>query len=384
MRGKRNAGVFLMLLAAAFQAAAEESFLPRLVSQFEQAHREGRYAQAAMLGEGAVWLAQRVFKQPAHASGSAVRLLAESHIQQKSYAKAQYLYERLLGADGEAASSPQTGDVLMRLGDLQALQGKTAAAGAFYAQALDAHKRTLPPGQMRLTDEMIQVGNFHASIGDTPQAERLYRDAFEIRRQMLGEQDLEVSEASLVLADFYESTGHREQAERFYRLALSSQELSGNRRDRSVGITAILLARFHDSGGDAEAARRLYAKGAVTLAQSYGMRAGDLPLLDPDQGQTLQTLQPELLEEALKQSQPLAIAESLRNEAEAYISLGLASFARRAIDLSLKAYERALGPEHPELGRVIEDHARMLEQVGDRQSVRMLRRRMWELQTASP
>jgi tetratricopeptide (TPR) repeat protein len=111
------------------------------------------------------------------------------------------------------------------------------------------------------------------------------------------------------------------------------------------------------------------------------MRVSDPPLLDPAHGQTLQSLQPGLLEEAFKQSGPLAIAEALRNEAEAYISLGLSAPARRAIGQSLKAYERALGPRHPELGQIIADHALMLERIGDAENAQALRQRSWELST---
>jgi len=370
------------------QAAAGESFLPRLIGQFETASREGHHLQAVMLGESALWLSSRVFKRPESSDEALTKSLAESYAEQKHLAKAQHLYEKLLDARAAGKSpagklSTDTGDMLMRLGDLHAAQGRVDKAGALYEQALQADEQALPREDTRLTDRMLQVGNFYASLDKTEKAERLYLDALSRRRDVFGEQDASVSDAGLVLADFYDTRGDQKKAEQYYRLALASQELSSGRKERATGITSILMARFYDSHGDNNAARQAYMRGAVALAKSYGVSLRDLPLLDGEMGADFEAMQRAFVDETGAPAAPLAIAEALRNEAEAYVRLKLPAPARRAIEQSLAAHERALGKNHPGLAQIISEHADLLDQIGDTESAELLRRRAWEMRSAT-
>ncbi len=379
----RNAAVLLMSFAAVAHAAAGDAFLARVISEFETASRQGRHLQAAMLGEGAIWLSGRIYKQPDLVSQESTKLLAEAYASQKHYIKAQRLYENLLsGREKSGASiSAESGDMLMRLGDLHALQGKIPETESLYSKALDVQQKAMPRRDPRLTEGMIQIGNFYTSLGKPKEAEQLYKSAFDVRRQVFGEQDTSVSDASIVLADFYETQGDAGKAEQFYRLALSSQELSGARRDRLVGVTALLLARFYDAHGDTAASERFYMRGAVTLAQSYGMSVRELPLFGAASPDSLGAVQPELLEEAMKYSGPLAVAESLKNQAQAYVQLRMLVEARLAIEHSIAAYERALGADHPEFSSILEEHAKMLQAIGDSESAQALLRRALDLRS---
>ncbi len=382
-QGPRNAAIFLVLLAAGVQAAAGESFLPRLIGQFETASREGRHLQATMLGESALWLSSRVFKRPASSDEAMTKILAESYADQKHLAKAQHLYEKLLDARPAGKSSADTGDMLMRLGDLHAAQGRVDKASTLYEQAVQADEQALPREDTRLTDRMLQVGNFYASLDKPEKAERLYLDVLSRRRDVFGEQDASVSDAGLVLADFYDTRGDQKKAEQYYRLALASQELASGRKERATGITSILMARFYDSHGDNNAARQAYMRGAGALAKSYGVSLRDLPLLDGEMGADFEAMQKAFVDETGAPAAPLAIAEALRNEAEAYVRLKLPAPARRAIEQSVSAHERALGKDHPGLPQIIAEHADLLDQIGDKESAELLRRRAWELRSAT-
>ena len=370
---------FVVFLSVTAQVAAGESLLPKLLAKFEEALSQGKPVEASLMGEGSLWLANRVFSNQESAAEieRSMELLAESYVSQRHYANAQRVYEELLVKKSQktGAETPEVATVLWRLGDIQAMQGNTQPAWTLFENAMAIERKTVPRKDPRLTDHMISLGNFYSSLGKAEFAEKYYMNALSIRMETFGEQHPSVASATLVLAEFYRAQHQSEKAEQFYKVALSAQSLNGgDDKELNTGMTSILMARFYDTQGNAEQSQSFYSRGAVTLAKSYGISAKALPSLD---AAVIAELEPgeSNISRALEQLTPLQIAESLKNEAEAYVKLKVANRARRAIEQSLEAYERVLDPSDAELSKIMLEHADMLKQIGDKYAGDLLERR---------
>jgi len=244
--------------------------------------------------------------------------------------------ERL--ARAEARTSEEVSDFLaglFRVSEPSAVDVNSITARDVLDRGVERIRGELsgePEVQSRLMLEMAKV---YAQLGLLPEADRLFEEALDIRRQLSSFDNNQVSEALAGLAGVRHLAGKHEESIELYNEAIQLGEAAGDDRNvlwlatmyRSLGGVYDTLARNADSLATLQKARSMLETSGYTTSAEYG--------------------------------------RVLRNIGVSHWTAGDFEAARTAYEESLRVYDQALEPGHPEMSYVVNSLAILNYNLGD-------------------
>jgi len=244
--------------------------------------------------------------------------------------------ERL--ARAEARTSEEVSDFLaglFRVSEPSAVDVNSITARDVLDRGVERIRGELsgePEVQSRLMLEMAKV---YAQLGLLPEADRLFEEALDIRRQLSSFDNNQVSEALAGLAGVRHLAGKHEESIELYNEAIQLGEAAGDDRNvlwlatmyRSLGGVYDTLARNADSLATLQKARSMLEASGYTTSAEYG--------------------------------------RVLRNIGVSHWTAGDFEAARTAYEESLRVYDQALEPGHPEMSYVVNSLAILNYNLGD-------------------
>ena len=244
--------------------------------------------------------------------------------------------ERL--ARAEARTSEEVSDFLaglFRVSEPSAVDVNSITARDVLDRGVERIRNELreePAVQTRL---MLNMGKVYAQLGLLEEAERLHEEALNIRRQQSGFSSNQVAEAVAGLAGVRHLAGKHEESIELYSEAIELGQSAGNNLDelwlvtmyRSLGGVYDTLARNEEALATLQKARSMLEASGYTTTAEYG--------------------------------------RVLRNIGVSHWSAGDFEAARTAYEESLRVYDLALEPGHPEVSYVVNSLAILNYNLGD-------------------
>ena len=308
-------------LAARVQSADKTDALNQQVTQL---YNEGKYAEATVVAERALILAESSLGPEHPGTLTSASNLARLYESQNRYDVAEPLYQRALAGRGRVLG-PEHGHTLTSVNDLAMLyeaQGRYDEAEPLYKRALSASERVLG---LEHPDTLTSVNNL-ASLYQTQhrydEAEPLFKRAFAARERVLGGEHPDTLISVNNLGGLYKTQGRYDKAEPLYQRALAGRERVLGPEHPNTLTSINNLARLHEGQGRYEEAEPLYQRALTGFERVLGL-------------EHLNTL------------------TSVNILASLYQTQGRYGEAEPLYERALVARERVLGPEHPDtLGSV--------------------------------
>ncbi len=288
------------------------------------------------------------------------------------YAEAAALGERVL-AEAERRFGPDSPIAAMALGSLgyaYLRDGKLAAAEPVMKRCLALHEKVDGPEHPNVAQALSDLGMLYDEEGRYAEAEPLLQRSVAIRVKQFGDERPEVAQSLNNLAAVYQDEGKLDAALPLFQKSLAIQEKALEPTDPLLAIPLGNLGFVYKTLGKFRLAEPLYVRalsisekalGAehpnVTaalnnLAQLY-VAEGKLPVAEPLLQRALsireKTLGPEHTD----------VAVSLNNLAGLYREEDRFAAAEPLLLRSVAIFEKALGPEHPAVARVLNNLAEL-------------------------
>ncbi len=204
----------------------EELRWSQLGNQVNLLYRQGRYEEAAQLGEEAVKIAEQIFGPDHPNLATSLNNLALVYDTQREYTKAEDFYQRSLAIDEKRLGKdhPHVATSLNNLACLYAVQGAYDKAEPLYQRALAIREKALDPEHLDVAQSLNNLALIFCSKGKTLEAESLLRRALSIREKKLGPDDPAVAKCLYNLAQVCKTEGREEETQFLYSRALAIEE----------------------------------------------------------------------------------------------------------------------------------------------------------------
>ncbi len=356
------------------QGAAD---IDALNKQINQLYGQGKYAEATVIAQRALTLAERVLGKEHPGTLTCVNNLALLYQQQRRYGEAEPLYKRALEARERlhGKEHPNTLISVNNQASLYKAQGRYSEAEPLYSRALEAYKRVLGKEHPDTLRSMNSLASLYQDQGRYGEAEPLYRHALGAYERLLGKAHPDTLRSVNNLAELYQAQGRYSEAEPLYRRALDAYErVFGPEHPHTLTTLNNLASLYQDQGryGEAEplykhaleAYERVLSKAHPDTLRSVN----NLAALYQAQGRTREA-EP-LYRRALEASEQVFGPEHphtltiLNNLALLYNSQGRYGEAEPLYKRALRARERVLGPEHPETLTILNNLALLYKSQG--------------------
>lgn len=308
-----------------------------LYRQLGQLTHDGKYAEAAELGE---------------------RVLAEA--------------ERRFGPD-----SPIAAMVLGSLGYAYMRDGKLAAAEPVLKRCLAIHEKVDGPDHPNVAQALSDLGMLYGDQGRYTEAEPLLQRSLAIRVKLLGDERPEVAQSLNNLAAVYQDEGKLDAALPLFQRSLAIQEKALEPTDPLLAIPLGNLGFVYKTLGKFGLAEPLYVRALSISEKALGAEhpnvtatlnnlaelyeaEGKFPVAEPLLQRALS------IREKVLGPEHTDVAFSLNNLAELYREEERFAAAEPLLLRSVAIFEKALGPEHPAVARVLNNLAELYLAQGRR------------------
>ncbi len=295
------------------------------------------------------------------------------------YAEAAALGERVL-ADAERRFGPDgavTAMVLGSLGYAYMRDGKLAAAEPVLKRCLTIHEKLNGPEHLNVAQALSDLGMLYGDQGRYAEAETLLQRSLAIRVKLLGDESPDVAQSLNNLAAVYQDEGKLDAALPLFQKSLVIQEKALEPTDPLLAIPLGNLGFIYKTLGKFRLAEPLYVRALAISELALGAEhpnvaaaLNNLAELREAEGQ-FPAAEP-LLQRALsireKRLGPehTDVALSLNNLAELYREEERFDAAEPLLLRSVAIFEKALGPEHPDVARVLNNLAELYLSQGRR------------------
>ncbi len=290
----------------------------RLIGQYNQLYREGRYLEALPAAKEILAICERSLGPEHPNTATALNNLAELYRSMGDYAKAVPLHRRAIEIKEKALGPdhPSTAISLNNLARLYAAMGDYAKAEPLYKRSLAIKEKTLGPDHPSTAISLNNLALLYDAIGDYAKAEPLYKRSLAIKEKALGPDHPETATSLNNLAMLYNDMGDYAKAEPLFirSLAIREKALGPDHRDTAQSLNN--LALFYRNTGNLAKAEPLYKRSLVIWEKMLG----------PDHPYT---------------------ATSLNNLAALYRSMGDYAKAEPLYKRSLVIWEKTSTPENP-------------------------------------
>ena len=330
-------GVLVQDAASVSSQSGQPDEIVLLYRQLGQLTHDGKYAEAAALGE---------------------HVLAEA--------------ERRFGPD-----SPIAAMVLGSLGYAYMRDGKLAAAEPVLKRRLAIHEKVDGPEHPNVAQALSDLGMLYGDEGRYAEAEPLLQRSVAIRVKQLGDDRPEVAQSLNNLAAVYQDEGKLDAALPLFQKSLAIQEKALEPTDPLLAIPLGNLGFVYKTLGKFRLAEPLYARALSISEKALGAEhpnvtaaLNNLAELYEAEGQ-FPVAEP-LLQRALSIREKVLgpehtdVALSLNNLAELYREEERFAAAEPLLLRSVAIFEKALGPEHPQVARVLNNLAELYLAQGRR------------------
>ena len=371
------AGMVCGVLASTARAQ-EHDDLARLVAEVSWLHGQGKYAEAISMAERAVALAGERHGEEHTEFASVTNWLARVYHAEGRYAEAEPSYKRSL-AIREKALGPEHADVgavaqrprpAVR-GPGPLCRGRAALPSAASPSGRRPWSRTTLTWRSRSTTWLCCT----TARAATPRPSRSSRRSLAIREKALGLEHPDVGTSLNNLARLYQSQGRYAEAEPLFRRSLAIREKALGPEHPDVGTALNNLAvLYYSQGRYAEAeplSKRSLAITEKALGPEHsrmGRRSTTWPSCTTARAATPRpsrcTGAPRHPREGAGPRASRMSAPSLNNLAALYQAQGRYAEAEPLYKRSLAIREKALGPEHPDVGTVAQQPGRAVPGPG--------------------
>lgn len=189
----------------------------RLANKVESLSRKGKHAEALIVANQALQLAEESLKPDHPDLAVLLNCLAVEHFALAQYDKAEPLYERAL-AIAEKTFPPDdqfVGTCLNNLAEAYGALGKPDKTEGMYLRALAIFEKGTDPANPNVAIVLTNLADLYASESEYEQAEQLYDKAWKTWNDMSGLLFPKPPEATRTLeglAELYRKTGRKEKA----------------------------------------------------------------------------------------------------------------------------------------------------------------------------
>ncbi|HOW54115.1 MAG TPA: tetratricopeptide repeat protein [Syntrophorhabdaceae bacterium] len=315
----------------------------KIIEQFMQLSREGKYREAIPVAEKILAIYERI-NGPEHRDvATALSNLAGLHYDLGDYRKAQPLYQRSLEIKEKVLGTdhPDTVNTMRALAETCRFTGEYAKAELLYKRVLAIKEKTLGPDHPETAAALNNLAELYRSVRDYVKAEPLYKRSLEIKEKTLGPDHPETATALNNLALLYDAVDEYTKAEAFFKRSLSIRERSLGPDHALTAQSLNNLAGLYMSIGEYAKAEPLYKRSLAIYEKTLG----------PDHPET---------------------ATIAANLASFYKTIGDYAKAEPLYKRSLAIYENALGPDNYEVASILDDLAGLFLLSGEYQRSRTL------------
>ncbi len=311
--------VVLFLLVSLSQAESSDD-ANKLVNQYMQLYKEGRYPEAIPIAEKAFAIREKTLGPNHPDTAESLNNLASLYENMGDYAKAVPLYKRAL-AIVEQSLGPEHSIVAYPLNNLAVLyikMGEYEKAELLCKRALAIREQSLGPDHPGTATTLNNLALLYDAMGDYAKAVPVLKRSVAIREKVFGPDHADTATTLNNLASLYEAMGDYAKAVPLYRrsLAIREKTLGPNHPDTADSLNN--LALLYDAIGDYAKAEPLLKRSLAIYERAFG----------PDH---------------------LSTAHAINNIAELYQAMGDYAKAEPLLKRSLTIREKALGPNHPDI-----------------------------------
>ena len=288
----------------------------------------GRYAEAIQSDTRALAIVEKALGPDSPYLPQTLNNLANVYMVQGMYAEAAAISERMLKLV-EAARGPNdsaTADVLNNLANVYGNQGKYNEAVAAATRALTIHEKTHGPDHPDVAGDLINLGIVYRDQGKYDEAVAVYTRALAIREKALGPDHLDTAQTLNNLGIVYDDQGKYDEAVAAYTRALAIKEKALGPDHSQVATTLNNLANVHDNQGK-------YSEAVTAYNRALAIREKVLGPNHPD------------------------VASTLNNLGVAYRDQGKYAEAIQVYSRALAILEKALGRGHPNVATALNNIA---------------------------
>lgn len=259
--------LLLVLAVALWPATAWAQDWDSLVQQFNQLYREGRFQEAARVGERALRVAEKTYGPQDPKVAETLDALAVTYNALEDFGKALPYIERAL-AIYERQGGPESKELVSALNTLgmnQAGQEKYVEAEETYARALAIAEKVLARDDVMLATLYNNRGELYGDQGQYEEAAADYERALEILEMDQGRAywDAKVALAMNNLAHVRKEQGDYDEAMMLYEQSLATLERGlAKENPNHPYLVAVLenLAALYDRKGWKEEAEEARAR----------------------------------------------------------------------------------------------------------------------------
>ena len=351
---------------------SDEEQLEELIRREGPLRAKGAYAEAALLWEKILTIAERTVGPNHPKLGTCLNNLAFLYSEQGRYREAEPLYKRAIAISekAEGPEHPSTADSMNNLAILYMKMGFLGEAEILYKRSLGIWEKILGPNHDKTSLGVHNLAHLFSEQGRYREAEPLYKRAIAISEKAVGPQHPSTATSLNNLAELYRAQGRYGEAEPLYKRSLAIREKVLGPLHPDTATSLNNLAGLYDSQGRYGEAEPLYKRSLAIWEKALGPEHPDtapslnnLAFLFYNQGrygeaEPLYKRSLAILEKALGPEHP-DTATSLNNLAALYGAQGRYGEAEPLLKRSLAISEKALGLEHPATASILNNFAEM-------------------------
>jgi len=311
---------------------SDEEQLEELIRREGPLRAKGAYAEAALLWEKILTIAERTVGPNHPKLGTCLNNLAFLYSEQGRYREAEPLYKRAIAISekAEGPEHPSTADSMNNLAILYMKMGFLGEAEILYKRSLGIWEKILGPNHDKTSLGVHNLAHLFSEQGRYREAEPLYKRAIAISEKAVGPQHPSTATSLNNLAELYKAQGRYGEAEPLYKrsLAIWEKTLGPEHPRTATGLNN--LAELYKAQGRYGEAEPLFKRSLAILEKALG----------PEHPDT---------------------ANSLNNLAQLYRAQGRYGEAEPLFKRSLAILEKALGPEHPDTANSLNNLAQLYQ-----------------------
>ena len=236
------------------------------------------------------------------------------------------------------------------------------------------------------------LGNLYQDLGQVEKALGCYQRSVRLWEKLVGGADPALIPPLNNLATLYAEQGRYAEAEALHERSLEIRIRHYGRNHTRVAIGLSNMAELLNRRGDTRRAEQLLREalaiweahpGAEPLAEGVALNNLATSIKDKREAEELLLRANQLLESAAPGG--VERIRTLTNLGLLYATTGRLNQAEPALRQALEIAERVWGPDHPELGSMLQDYARVLNRLGRNEEARQAGARSRQiLNTALP
>ncbi len=283
-------------------------------------------------------------RNPRLETARTLNALASLYTQQAKYAQAQPLADEAkeLAVASVGESHAETAEILGTLSELARHAGVYDEAERLRTEQLRAREAAFGKQHPKVSESIQGLARVRRSQGRNDDAERLYLQAIGIDEAMLGKEHPDLAKLLADLAGLYVIEDRRIEAITLYDRALGILERSYGLSHPATEQVALAMAPLRTGSGANDPENQRYQRILSMAAQSLNRRAG------------------------------------------VYRNLGEYGAAEELFKQAIEMLERAFGPEHPDVGVVLENYAALLRKMGRTKNAEEAERRAAKIRAKQP